>query len=59
MSSDSKMAVVISETSIKNQFSTSIAHVYTHDSPIVKTIHHAINVISTEVGLFAIRCGLN
>ena len=59
MSSDFKMAVVISETSIKNQFSTSIAYVHTHDSPIVKTIHHAVNVISTEVKLFAIRCGLN
>jgi len=54
-----KIAVIISDTSIKNQITTSIAHVHTHEFSIIKTIHHAINVTFTEAELFAIRCGLN
>ena len=34
-------------------------HVHTHNKPLIKTIHHAVNVTSTEVELFAIRCGIN
>ena len=30
-----------------------------HDKPIIKTIHHAINITSTKVELFAIHCGTN
>jgi len=29
------------------------------DKPLMKTIHHAVNVTSTEAELFAIRCGIN
>ena len=58
-SSDPKTAIVILDASIKNQVATSITHVHTHDFPVIKTIHHAVNVTSTEVELFAIRCGLN
>jgi len=29
------------------------------NKPLMKTIHHAVNVISTEAELFAIRCGIN
>jgi len=54
-----KMAVIISNVSIKNQVTTSIAHVHTHDSPVIKTIYHAINITSTKAELFAIRCKLN
>jgi len=59
VSSDPKTAVVISDTSIKNQVTTSITYVHTHNSPVVKTIHYAVNVTSTEAELFAIRCGLS
>ena len=59
VSSNPKMAVVISDASIKNQVTTSITHMYTHDSPIVKTINHTINATFTEAELFAIRCRLN
>jgi len=59
MSSDSKTAVVISDTSIKNQVTISITYVHTHNSSVVKIIHHAVNVTSTEAELFAIRCGLS
>jgi len=58
-SSDPKMAIVILDTSIKNQVAISITHVHIHDFPVIKTIHHAVNVTSTEAELFAIRCGLN
>ena len=29
------------------------------DKPLIKTVHHAVFVTSTEAELFAIRCGLN
>ena len=51
---DPKIAIVVSDASIKNQVTTSIAHIHIHDSPVIKTIHHAINVTSTEAKLFAI-----
>jgi len=56
---DPKMAIIISDVSIKNQVATSIAHIHVYDSPIIKTIHHAVNVTFTEAELFAIRYGLN
>ena len=37
----------------------SIAHVHLFNSPLKKTLHHAINVITTEAELFAIRCRIN
>jgi len=58
-STDPKMAIVISDMSIKNQVTTPIAHIHVHNSSIIKTIYHTINIISTEAELFAIRCGLN
>ena len=36
-----------------------IAHIHIHNTPIVKKIHHIINVTSTKAKLFVIRCGLN
>jgi len=53
--------LIISDTGIKNNIATSIAHVYVHNKPIVKTVHHVVNVTSTEAEpqLFAIRCGIN
>ena len=59
VSSDSKTAVVISDASIKNQVTTSIAHIYTHNSPVIKIIHYTINVTLTEAKLFIIRCSIN
>ena len=56
---DPRMAIIILDVSIKNQVATSIAHIHVHDFPIIKNIHHAVNVIFTEAELFAIRCGLN
>jgi len=57
-SNDPKTIIIISDASIKNHVVTSIAHVHMHNFPVIKTIHHTINVTSTEAELFAIRCGL-
>jgi len=52
-------AIIVSDMDIKNQVDTSIAYVHIHDPPIIKTIYHAVNIISTEAELFAIRYGFN
>jgi len=56
---NSKTAVIVLDTSIKNQVATSIVYIHTHNSLVIKTIHHTINVTLTEAELFAIRCGIN
>jgi len=50
---------IISDSGIKNNVAISIAHIHVCDRPIVKMIHHAANITSTEAELFAIRCGIN
>jgi len=52
-------ALVITDASIKNDIATSISHIHSADRPLIKTIHHASFVMSSEVDLFAIRCGIN
>ena len=47
------------DTSIKNNVANSIAYIHVHNKPVIKTIHHAINVTTTEAKLFAIRYGIN
>jgi len=58
-STDSNSAIIVLDTSIKNNIVTSIAHIHTHNSPIIKTIHHTTNIIPTEAELFTIRYGIN
>ena len=58
-SSTPSNTLVIIDTSIKNNVATSISHIHIYNKPIVKTLHHTINVTSTEAELFAIRCGIN
>ena len=52
-------ALVISDTSIKNDIATSISHVHIANWLITKTVHHAMFVTSMEAELFAIRYGIN
>jgi len=52
-------ALVITDASIKNNIAMSISHVHSANCPLTKTVHHASFVTSTEVELFAIRCGIN
>ena len=56
---NSKTVVIISDASTKNNVTMSIAHVYSSQNIVAKTIYHAVNVTSTEVELFAIRYGIN
>ena len=61
--SDLSYALVVSDASIKNNVAISISHVHVHDKPVIKTviktIHHMVNVTTTEAELFAIRCSIN
>ena len=53
------IAIVVSDASIKNDITTSISHIYIHDQPLVKMVHHVAFVTSTEAELFAIRCSIS
>ena len=52
-------ALVITDASIKNDIATSISHIHSANHPLIKTVHHASFVTSSEAELFAIRCGIN
>jgi len=58
-SSSPQSALVITDASIKHNIATLISHVHIANHPLTKTVHHASFVTSTEVELFAIRCGIN
>ena len=51
--------LVITNASIKNDITTSITHIHSTNHPLIKTVHHASFVTSSEAELFAIRCGIN
>ena len=57
--SDFSIALVVSDTSIKNQVVTSISHIYVHNKQVIKMIHYTVNIMTTEVELFTIRCNIN
>ena len=59
LSSDSKAALVVTDASIRNDIATSISHIHSYNRPLVKTVHHASFITTTEAELFAIRCGIN
>jgi len=59
VSTNPNSAIIVLDVSIKNNIVTLIAHIHTHNSSIIKIIHHITNVISTEAELFAIRCRIN
>ena len=53
------LALVITYASIKNNIAMSISHIHLANQPLIKTVHYASFVTSTEAKLFAIRCGIN
>ncbi len=59
MLANPKTTIVVLDASIKNQVATSITHIHVHETSVIKTIHHAINITSTKAELFMIRYGLN
>jgi len=58
-SSNPSHALVIMDASVKNNIATSISHIHIHNKPITKTLHYAVNIMSTKAELFAIRCSIN
>ena len=52
-------ALVVTDASIKNDITTSISHIHSANCPLIKTVHHASFVTSSEAELFAIRYGIN
>jgi len=59
LSTNPHLIMVISDTSIKNNVTTSISHIHVHNSLVIKMIHHAVNIMFTEAELFVIRYGIN
>ena len=59
VSSNPSSTIVVSDASIKNYVATSILHIHFYNKPVIKTLHRAINVTTTEAELFAICCGIN
>jgi len=53
------IAVIVLDASIKGQVATSITYIHMYNNPIIKTIHYAINITSTEAELFAIKYSIN
>jgi len=47
-------SIVVSDASIKNHIAVFILHTHSHNKPVIKTIHRAVNVTTTETKLFAI-----
>ena len=46
---------IISDASVKNNIVTSISYIQKEYNIIIKSVHHTINISSTEAELFAIR----
>jgi len=51
--------LIVTNTSIKDNIATLVAHVHQANSPLIKTVHHAVFITSSEAELFAMRCGIN
>ena len=52
-------ALVIMNTSVKNNIAIFIFHMHIYNKPITKTLHHVVHVMSIKAELFAIRCSIN
>ena len=52
-------ALVITDANIKKDIATSIAHIHSANHSLIKTIHHASFVTSSETELFIIKCSIN
>ena len=52
-------ALVITDMSVKNNVASSIAHIHAHNKPMVKVLHNAVNITSSEAKFFALKSGIN
>jgi len=51
--------IAIADTSIKNNITTAVSHVFSNCGKLSKKAHHVVNVTTTEAELFAIRSTIN
>ena len=58
-SKSSNIVFIIFDASVKNNITTSISHIWRKHNTIMKSVHYTMNVSSTEVEIFAIRCGIS
>jgi len=58
-SSNPSSTIIVSDASIMNHIAISISHIHSLNKPVVKNIHRAINIITTEAKLFTIQYGIN
>ena len=56
---DHSCTLVVTNADIKNNMVTSITHIHIYNKPVIKTLHHTVNITSIEAELFSIRCGIN
>ena len=59
LSLDLRTVVIILDMSIKNNITSFISHIYSFKNPLKKILYYAINIMPTEVKLFAIKCSIN
>jgi len=58
-SSLQSIAIIAMDASIKNNIATSISHMHISNQSLIKTLHHAVFVTSSEAELFTIRCSIS
>ena len=51
--------LIVTDASIKDNITISVVHVHQANSLLIKTVHHAVFITSSEAELFAMRCGIN
>lgn len=52
-------ALVIIDTSVKNDITMSILYTHIHNRLLIKMLHHVVYITSSEAKLFAIRYRIN
>ena len=52
-------ALIVTSASIKDNIATSVAHIHQANSPLIKSIYHAVFITSSEAELFTMRYGIN
>jgi len=57
--SDLKSVIIATDASIKNNITTSIAHIHSFNNSLKKTLHHAVKITPIKAELFAIRYEIN
>lgn len=58
-STSSSTTLMITDTSVKNNVTSSIAHIHVRNKPIVKVLHNTVNITLSEAEFFALKCGIN